>query len=64
MKLIVKATYTTYARIEVDAKDVDEANMELDKRAKHCPNDFMDAWKSELDDYELYEIVEGYKYVR
>lgn len=62
MKIIVKAKYITYATIEVDAKDEDEANMRLDTLAKCCPNEFLDTWKTELDDYELYEIVEAYKY--
>lgn len=61
MKVIVKAKYITYATIEVDATDEDEANMKLDVLAKHCPTEFLDTWKTELDDYELFEIVEGYK---
>ena len=60
MKVIVKAKYITYATIEVDAKD--EVNMRLDTLAKCCPNEFLDTWKTELDDYELYEIVEGYRH--
>ncbi|MBL0846553.1 hypothetical protein JJQ58_00985 [Mammaliicoccus fleurettii] len=62
MKVIVKAKYITYATVEVDAKDEDEANMRLDVLAKHCPTEFLDTWKTELDEYELDEILEGYKY--
>ncbi len=34
MKVIVKAKYITYAMVEVDARDADEANMKLDTLAK------------------------------
>ncbi len=62
MKVIVKAKYITYATIDVDASDEEEANMKLDTLAKCCPTEFLDTHRIELDDYELYEIVEGHRY--
>lgn len=62
MKVIVKAKYITYATIDVDASDEEEANMKLDTLAKCCPTEFLDTHRIELDDHELYEIVEGKRY--
>lgn len=62
MKVIVKAKYITYAMVEVEARDADEANMKLDTLAKCCPTEFLDTHKIELDDHELYRIVEGHRY--
>lgn len=64
MKVLVKAKYITYATVELDTLDVDEANMKLDTLAKCCPTEFLDTHRIELDDYELHEIVEGHRYVR
>lgn len=62
MKVIVKAKYITYATIDVDASDEEEANMKLDTLAKCCPTEFLDTHRIELDDHELNEIVEGKRY--
>lgn len=62
MKAIVKAKYITYATIDVEARDEEEANMKLDTLAKCCPTEFLDTHRIELEDYELYEIVEGKRY--
>ncbi len=62
MKVIVKAKYITYATIDVDASDEEEANMKLDTLAKCCPTEFLDTHRIKLDEHELYEIVEGKRY--
>ncbi|MDT0707326.1 hypothetical protein RM577_03360 [Mammaliicoccus sciuri] len=64
MKIRVKAQYTTYAVVEIDARDWESAGNELEKLEKHFPYEFLDTNKITLEDTELIEIVEGYKYVR
>lgn len=61
MKAKVKATYTTYAVIDVNAHDWDRAVVKAQERAGLTPLDFLDADDIKLTDLELVEIEEDYK---
>ena len=61
MRVKVKATYTTYAEIDVDAHDWDRAVVKVEERAGITPYDFLDTNDVKLTDHELVEIEEDYK---
>ena len=61
MKAKVKATYTTYAEIDVNAHDWDRAAVKAQERAGITPLDFLDTDDIKLTDLELVEIEEDYK---
>ena len=52
MRVKVKATYTTYAEIDVDAHDWDRAVVKVEERVGITPYDFLDTNDIKLTDHE------------